>query len=254
MKNMIRSHFLTFAALASGALALVLRWALYALAVDEKGLLPVVHPLEALLWVLTAAAAAFLIFRVRKLDGSNRYTDNFGPSLPALAGAWAMAAGILATVLTADAAYASPMSLLWKVTGFLSVPALVLTGLARKQGKRPLFLFHFVVCVHFALHMVSRYQSWSGNPQLQDYFYSLFGIVLLMLFAFYQAAFDVGSGKRRMQLAIGLLAAYCCLAALAHTECPALYLGGGVWTLTGLCTQSPVPRRQKQEAPAQDKE
>lgn len=251
MRTFWRSNLLTFAALGAGAAAMLLRWALYTVAVDEKNLLPILHPLEIALWVLTAAAAVFIVLRVRKLEGSNRYADNFGPSAAAAVGAFAMAGGILATVLTAEVTFEGPMSLLWRVAGYLSVPALVLAGVCRLKGKRPLFLFHFVVCVFFALHMVSRYQFWSGNPQLQDYFYCLSSSVLLTLFAYYQAAFDVGSGRRRMQLAIGLLAAVSCMAAVPHAQSTALYLTGTVWTLTNLCTQIPVPRRKKEDIPEQ---
>lgn len=254
MKNLLKSNLLIFVTLGAGLAAMVLRWLLYAVTVDEKNLLPMLHPLEVLLWALTIAAAAFVIVRVRKLEGSNRYVDNFAPSAAGMAGAFVMAVGILVTVLTAQASFEGPVSLLWKAAGFLSVPGLAVVGLRRKQGKRPLFLCHFVVCVFFALYMVNRYQLWSGNPQLQDYFYSLSGSILLTLFAFYQAAFDVGSGKRRMQLAIGLLAAYSCMAALPHAESRALYLAGAVWTLTNLCTQTPVARRQKTAAPEQNKE
>lgn len=254
MKTMLKSNLLTFVTLGAGAAAAVLRWLLYALTVDEKNLLPVLHPLEIGLWVLTLAAAAFVIARVRILDGSNRYVDNFSPSLLSMLGAFVMAAGIVITVLTVEPTFEGPVSLLWKITGFLSAPALAAVGFSRKVGKRPLFLCHFVVCVYFVLHMVNRYQSWSGNPQLQDYFYSLGGSILLILFAFYQTAFDVGSGKRRMQLATGLLAAFFCMAALPQAQTGALYLTGAVWTLTNLCTQTPVPRKKPQSAPEPIKE
>lgn len=254
MKDAFKSKLLPMASLAAGLAGCCLRWALYAVAVDEKNLLPMLHPLELALWALTAAAAAVIVLRVWKLEGSNRYVDNFRPSVLGMAGAFAMAAGILATVLTAEVSFEGPMSLLWRVAGYLSVPGLVLAGVCRLRGKRPLFLCHFVVCVFFALHMVSRYQMWSGNPQLQDYFYCLSSSLLLTLFAYYQAAFDVGAGRRRMQLAIGLLAGVCCMTALPYTQSRLLYLAGGVWTLTNLCTQNPVPRRKKEDAPEQSKE
>lgn len=254
MKLNLKPNQLPLLSLGLGGIGLALRWVLYAVAVDAKNLLPVLHPLEILLWLLTVAAAAVIISMVWKLEGSNRYVDNFTASTVSAVGCFAAAAGILVTVLTAKTGDAHILNHVCKALGILSAPALVLAGVSRMQGKRPLFLCHCVVCMYFALHLVSRYQIWSGNPQLQDYFYSLAGCALLMLFGYYQAAFDVGSGKRRMQLAIGLLAAFACFVAVSNTDCPLMYLTGGIWTLTNICTLTPVPRRQKKEAPEQTKE
>ena len=59
MKHPVRYAALILLAL--GGVGLVLRRLLYSLALDEKHLLPLNHPLETLLWVLTAAAAAAVL-------------------------------------------------------------------------------------------------------------------------------------------------------------------------------------------------
>lgn len=228
-----------------GVIGLGLRWLLYAVASDAKNLLPLNHPLEILLWLVTVAAVALIVFTVWKLEGSNRYADNFSASVMAAAGHFVAAAGILLTVLLTDMDSSRFLVKIWKLLGILSAPALVLAGLSRMQGKCPVFLTHMVVCLFFVLHILNNYQLWSGNPQLQDYFFSLFGCAALMLFAFYQAAFEVGSGKRRMQLATGLLAVYSCCVALSGSGYPMLYFGGAVWAFTDLCALKPVPRRQR---------
>lgn len=252
MKYTLNPKFLPPAALAAGIVGCGLRRLLYAVAVDAKNLLPVMHPIEIALWVLTAAAAALIILQVRKLGGSEAYSDNFAPSVPAAAGALALAAGILVTVLTATGDFPGPVGKLWKMAGLLSAPALVLVALFRLKGRKPLFLCHFAVCLFCVLHLVSRYQSWSSNPQLQDYFFCLGGSVLMTLFAFYQTAFDVDSGQRQMQLGVGLLGTVFCLTALAYSQTPALYLAGGLWMLTGLCAPVPVPAAE--EAPENQEE
>jgi len=71
------------------------------------------------------------------------------------------------------------------------------------------------------------------------------------LFAYYQTAFDVGMGSRRMQLGTGLLAAFACFAAVPGSETVLLYLTGGIWTLTNLCVLTPPAPSVKKPAEPQ---
>ena len=102
MKQTCKQNRLPIVTVVLGCCALILRRVLYAVAVDVKNLLPVNHPLEIVLWVLTAIAAAWIIASVWKLDGSAKYEDNFQPSLMAAVGHYIAAAGILLTVLLLD--------------------------------------------------------------------------------------------------------------------------------------------------------
>ena len=81
------------------------------------------------------------------------------------------------------------------------------------------------------------------EPQLQDYLFSLLASVALLMFSYYQTAFDVNSGKRRNTLAVGLAGAYFGIVALSGTEAPLVYGGCAVWALTNLCSLTPVRRR-----------
>lgn len=242
MKNLMKSKNLPYFAVGCGAVGFLLRWMLYAFAVDQKNLLPVMHPLEVLLWLLTAAVVVRIVLSVRKLDGSNRFVDNFRPSVTAAAGHVLAAAGILLTMLLNEPGMGGALGRLWTFFGWVSVPCMVLAGVCRMQGKRPFFLLHMAACLFLVFHIVNHYQAWSGNPQLQDYVFHLFGCAVLMLFAFYQASFDVGSGRRRMQLATGLLAVYLCCVALSAGDYPFLYVGGIAWAMTDLCPLKALPR------------
>jgi len=202
------------------------------------------YPLDILVWVVTAAAVVLSLVSVWKLDGSSRYGDNFTASTPAAMGCFALAGGIAASVITDWDAW-TRLELIRNFCGLLAIPAILWVGLCRRQGKRPFFLFHAVVCLYLTLYSVSHYQLWSSRPQLQDWFFSMAGAVLLTLFAYYQTAFDASMGKRRMQLATGLLAAFFCIAAAAAGEDMLLYIGGAVWTLTNLCSLTPVKRRRR---------
>lgn len=247
MKKILEPKILPFWMLGMGVVALGLRFALYAVAVDEKNLLTSGHPLEILLWLLTAAALALVIAAVRPLDGSNRYEDNFGPSAAGAVGSFALAAGILLSVVFSGTGAYAGLNRLRNLLGYLAAASLVAVGVCRLRGRQPFFGFHGLVCLFFAIHMVSRYQTWSGNPQLQDYAFSLGACVALMLFAFYQTAFEVGSGRRRMQLGTGLMALYLCIGALYGAECPLICVTGGVWAVTNLCPLRAIPESKENE-------
>lgn len=246
MKKTQKTESLPLQLLALGAAAAATRGLLYLLAVDEQNLLARSHPLQWLLILLCTAAAVLTGIRVWKLDGSNRYADNFGPSLSAAVGCWVMAAGILLTLAAGNGMQRTVLVRAWQVSGLAAAVGLVGAGISRKQGRQPFLLTHAVLCLFLALHMVSRYQSWSGNPQAQDWLFSLLAVVGLTLCAYHHCAFCAGAGQRRMFLAATLLTVLLCCAALPHTEYFWLYLGGGVWAYTGLCRVPPVPKREVQ--------
>lgn len=217
-----------------GAAAFVLRLCLYRFGTDEKGLLVSGHPLEIALWLLAAAAAAFVVLQSQKRKARQPYSVCFPASNRSVIGCFAFAAGILLTVMANRYTY-STLEFVRNIVGLLAVPALTAVAICRRLGKRPLFGFHAVICLALALHTVSYYRIWCACPQLQDAFFPMMGCILLMLFAYYQTAFDVNMKKPEMQTGTGLLAAFCCFAAMAESDTALLYLTGGIWTLTNLC-------------------
>lgn len=233
-----------------GVLAAALKLGIAVFGTDSKGLLILWHPLELLLWAVTAAAAALVVLCVRKLDGSSLYTDNFAPGSAAAMGCTALIGGIAAAVTVAPNIFIR-LEVIRMYLGLLALPALLWVGICRIRGKRPFFLFHGVVCLYLIIHTVSHYQSWCARPLMQSFLFPMAASIFLTLFAYYQTAFDVELGNRRMQLGTGLLGSFFCIAAAAGGEDVMLYVGGAVWMLTNLCTLTPVP---KQEEPAPKKE
>ena len=233
MKGNSGSGKLTVITALFGIAALAMRRVLYATAVDVKGLLVRNQPLGIALAVLTLGVLARIALAVRKTD---RDICETYPSvnLPAALGSVAAAAGILVTVRTGTAVTGSPLGNVWYGLGLAAAPCLLLAGIARLFGKKPFFLLHVAVCLFFVVHIVTRYQLWSANPQLQDYVFALLGAMALMFFGFYTAAGEADCGNPRMRLGMGLAAIYLCLAELARSACPALYLGGAIWVLTEL--------------------
>lgn len=219
-----------------GITALVLRKVLYATAVDVKGLLLRNQPLEIALAALTAAALTIAALSARKWNGGQDYEALYCADFPGALGNAAAGAGILATVLTAPPVMEGYLESAWRILGFAAPVCLLLAAVARVRGKRPFFGLHVVACLFFVVHIVTRYQLWSGNPQMQDYIFSLLGAMGLMFFGFYCAAMEAGCGSLRMTVGMGLAAIYLCTAELARSSCPWLYLGGILWVLTDLCS------------------
>lgn len=232
MKQTSGSRKLSVTVLLAGLAALALRMALYAAAVDAKGLLIRWHPLEIALTVLTLTVLAILVPGVRKQEIPAGFETHFPASLPGAFGSAAAGTGILLTVLAGSSPSGSYLDAAWQILGLAAPACFLLAGLARVLGKKPFFLLHVVICLFFVLHIVTRYQLWSGNPQLQDYVFSLLGTMTLMFFGFYTAAREAGYGNYPIQLGMGLAAVYFCLGELARSSSPDLYLGGLLWVLT----------------------
>lgn len=226
---------------ALGILTALCRAVLY-LMVDERLLLPENHPLQWLVMALTVAAGVLIGASVWKLDGHPGYRKNFDSSVTAAIGAALAAVGVLVTVLTEAAPRDGMFDSIWRVLGIGAVPCFLWVAYCRMKGMRPFFLIYVEVCGFLVFHMLNNYQYWSGNPQTMDFVFSLLGCAALMLFAYYQAAFSVGAGKRRMQLFMGLFGGFLSIVTLSGTDYWWLYCGCGIWALTNLCSFTPQPK------------
>ena len=232
MKRNAGSVLLPVLMLILGGAAFALRSALYGAAVDVKGLLLRGHPLEIALAALTFGALVLAALMAWKGEPEAEQSGSFLAAL----GNVAAGAGILVTVLSAKTMPAGYLTSLWQILGYGAPACLLLAGITRLLGKQPFFLLHVAVCLFFLVHIVTRYQLWSANPQMQDYVFALLGAMALMFFGFYEASREAGCGNGRVRLGMGLAAIYLCLAELAQSSCPALYLGGILWVLTELVT------------------
>lgn len=235
MKNLFHSKNIPCFTLILGIIAAALRWLLYELATDEKNLIPLGHPLEILLWIVSAATLALILTAILPLRNAENSPNRFAPNLAAGLGALAAAVGIGLTVLLHSGDFSGTLGLIRRVLGIAAAASLLAVAFYRARGQAPFFGLHAIVCIFFAVHMVSCYRLWSGNPQLMDYIFSLFACIGMMLFAFYHGCLEAGMGKLRLLPVTGLLTAYCCIVALSGTDYSMLYLGGGIWSLTNLC-------------------
>lgn len=236
MNHFVKPNMLPGFALCCGGMGLGLHRLLFLAAVDEKNLLIAGHPLEITLWLLSAAFLALIVVTVFGLGGKGSYEANFPGSMIGTVGNTVFSVGILWTVLMQAPAMGGTMGQIWKWAGVLAAFLLVWVTYSRQIGKVPCFAAHMEVCVFLALHLVTHYRAWSGNPQLQDYVFTLLGFSALVLFAYGQTAFDVGFCRRRLLLGSGAAAIYLCTVGLLDTPYLLLYVGGIVWVWCNFCT------------------
>lgn len=248
MNKLQKLDKLPFGVALFAAAGFFLRSELYRVGLDEKNLLVRSHPLALALWGCTALTALLVLWAAGREGSRGRFEDCFEPSAISALGHILAAAGIAMTVLLNVPAAAGPIGTAWKVAGLMSAPLLCWAAFCRALGKRPFFGSYGVCSVFFALHMVCHYQIWCSDPQLQNYIFSFFGSLAMMLFGYYQSALAADCGKSRLLRITGLLAAYFCLVALSRTEYLYLYLGCAVWAISSL--SSPVPRQEERTGEA----
>lgn len=224
---------------ALGVAGLALRWILYRVDLDERLLLKPGHPLEILLWLLTAGTIGLIAVCALKSGKPVSYEDNFPPSKRAWVGCCVAAFLICYTVLSKEAKLPGVPGILWKVLGVLCAPCLLAAGLGRQVGRKTLSLLYLAPCLFYMFHIINHYRVWSSEAQMQTYFYPLLAAIAMTFFLFYTAAFAVDMPYRRQQLLTGLSGAFLCLVDLSRTEYPWLCLAGIILCLTGLCEPAP---------------
>lgn len=233
--------------LALGGLAAALRRALYAFCVDDRGLLPRHHPLTVLLIALTVLTLGAIAACVRRQKEAG--LGDPAPSVPAAAGDFLSAAGILVTILTVAAQTPGYPAAAWRILGALAAAGLAWAGVCHIRGAYPPFPAYLAVSLFYIFHIVDHYRGWSGNPQLMDFTFTLLYCAAMALYAYYCAAAAVGLGRGRMRLGTGLAALFLGVAALSAGECLILYGSGIAWVAATVGTPGGPKPEEKKEAP-----
>lgn len=198
--------------------------------------------LYTLLWMLTAATAALLVWRTWDLKQASKYSFNFPPSLIGAAGAAAAAAGILISTVVKMFSHFDTLSMLNIFLGLGATAAMLFLSHCRWKGRHPSIIFHTVICIYLMVDMVCIYRLRSSDPQVWKYCFSLLASVAIMLSCYYNAAFAANAGDRKKHTLSHLSAVYLCLLSLPVTENPVFYLTMAAWAFTNLCNLSPMPR------------
>ena len=224
------------AAVVPGLAVAGLRAWLYAVALDEKNLLIPFHPLELLLWAVTAVTVATLLWWARKR--SSACGEAPSGRIAAL-GCFALALALVPEVLSLRGNAFTLMEKLSFWGGALCVPGMFCAGISQLRRKAPFFAFHALLCVWICLHLVVTYRVWSGDPQLMDYVFPMLANVCLGLFAYQVASWEAGSFSAGGVRFWGLMSLFFCAASLGSAD-SLFYAAGAVWALTNVCRLSPV--------------
>lgn len=244
MKTLLHPQKLPRLVLVLGVIGFGLRCALYSVAVDRKNLL-VPHPLGFALGVLTLAAMVLVITGVLRWNKDPLFSVwRSNRTLLAI-----LAALGFGSVLLKGSFAASLLILVRNILAILSALSMASLPVLEKKGKKIPFPLYALPCLFFAVHMVSSYQLWSSNPQIQDYVFTLMANVGLMLYTYQKAAAAVGFRKEKRTLAIGLLTVYFCYTALSGTDFFVLFLCTGSWVLADLSRVFPEKTEHQEENP-----
>ena len=243
MKSNLKPKHLKFLIVGCGVLGFALRFLLFTTGMDGRGLLVKNHPAAVALWVLTVAVGTVLLFFGRRIEGPAGYADAYPVSFAAFLGCFAAVGGLAVTGVQHFGDFTAPLDVFIWVLTFAAAACLACVGVCRLLRLKPYFLLHVVVCVYFALRLVTLYRRWSFDPCLQDYFFYLGAHLLLMLTAYHHAAFDAAMGSHRTLWFCSLAGLYLCCAALYGCEDPLLMAGCALWCFTGLTNLTVKERR-----------
>ena len=245
MNQYLRPKYLPLYTLALSLIGLLLRvWTLGG--GPDAGGLYAPNPLAwTLLWIVTAGAAALILYLALPLKHPGRYQQNFPASIPGTVGAAVAAAASLVSSLEMMNGGNGALGVITGVLGTLAAIGLVFVAFARFKGQRPSFLPHAAVCLFLALRIFIKCKLWSNEPQLGVFILPFLASVSVMLAAYQQASFDVDLGDRRHSLFWSLMGVYFCVTALPGSDEPVFYVLMAAWLLTNLCSL----RRLKPAAP-----
>lgn len=243
MKQFLKPAYLPWAALGGGVIAFACRLWLFSMGRDALSLLYEGTFPDIMSWIIVAITLALLGFGSWYLKGEKKYPENFSASP---IGAIAMGLTGICFVFSSVMGFIdakSSLDTIGCILGLLSAGALFLLAWHRFKGLRPNILLHCLVCVYLMVYLVSHYQGWSSDPQLQTYAFELFAIVFTMLGCYQRAAFDIDQGDRRAYSFFSLAALFFSLATLPGCEDPVFFMGCAVWMFFTPCRMTlPEPK------------
>lgn len=243
MNQNIKPATLKIFTLAAALLGYLLRYLLYATAIDQKGLIISGHWVT---WGLTGLTLLFLagmILLTRNPKTGMTYEESFPSSFWRGYGAIMLGSAIL--IRTFYKMHPTDgLDKLVLLFGALSGVSLLIVGICRFLGRKPHFLFHSALSIYFALRTVGLYRTWSSDPQLMDYVFYLLAFICLMLCAYYQAQFHVNAKSHRPLWITAMAATYLSIVAIPESGTGVFLLGCALWAFTCTPQMNPRPRRQ----------
>ena len=186
MKKYLRPQLLPPLTAILGILLLLCRTWLQLGGIDEKGLYISGHTADTISFLLLGIGILGIWLCVRGVSDFAAPKKRFPPSLTGAIGCIAGGVSIVLTGILEKPQQTDIVWLLSLVTGCIACVCLLVIGYGRLKGRKPHYLLHCAVTVYFVVHLVSKYRSWSSEPQLQVFFFPLLAGVFLTLAAYQQ--------------------------------------------------------------------
>lgn len=219
-----------------GILAMVLRAALFAFCIDEKGLIAA-SCLPSAIWAVAAAAL------VGGVSGFLHKQSAFpeASSSAAAAGSLLFAVGlVISGLLTPHRGIDFLRPFLLPLSAAAGLTA-AYGGLCRLQKKAQSIWCYAPAIVYLIVFMVYRYRVWSARPQLMEHAFDVLSCVSLTLTLYWHCAATCDLGNEKKKEVYSLLCLFFSVAALGHTEALWLYLTAALWLVTNTCVKKDAP-------------
>jgi len=216
-------------ALAGSAAGFVLRRWQRGQAYDERGLM---IRGSSSIWVLAAFCAVLVLafaLLSRRLEKRQDYESTFSSS------AFCLAVSVLAGLLVvAGNSYAAvqDMTALRLILGFFGIASgicFLAIGAGRYRGSAAGPAVHLLPVVYLVFRLIVDFKSWSRDPAVLDYCFSLFAAISVMCAAYHISGFCFGKGGRRITAFWCLSATVFTAVALADGGLANLLLLAGFW-------------------------
>lgn len=228
-----------------GLVGLVCRVWLFAGGTDEKGLLVPGHPGGIVSCIIAAGAVIGFILMFRDAPRKAKYRKLFPASKAAAAGTAAAAVGICWSIVALWGQDLQRLGVACGVLGFVAGAALLLAAYARFRGARPNFLLSALVAMFLIIFLLSHYQSWSAEPEVQRYVFQLAALACLTLRFYLQAALDLKMGSVRALVTADLCAIPLCCLALPGSGDWVMYFGMVIFLSLSLSSMDLSKPRKK---------
>ena len=237
--------------------------------IDPMGLLIAGNLPGKLLWALAIGFPGLLLLGLAGIGGNGSFEDNFPRSI--LGGVLMAAAGVVllfSAGTLGDIPNMLPPEQTQALTGFmvgfadsavavlpwLAGAAMIVVGLCRGAGRKPMLCFSGVVCLFYMMMLIHNYRLWSADPQLHEYCFPLLAMVLLMLCSFHRTCRDGGVIQRRKLIFTCLTAAVCAVTALSVRFQPGFFLASALWALGCVCDPVVLPPDPEEKEDAQEEQ
>ena len=245
MNYTVKPTFIKIFTLSAALLGYLLRFLLYATAIDQKGLIIRGHWATWSLVSLTMLFFAGLLIMAQNPKKEPDYRDCFAPSIWRTLGAFAAGGTIMVHSFRNFVISYSTIDRVAGILGIIAGIGLIISGICHLLGRKPHFLFPVAVSLYFALRLVDLYRSWSSDPQLMDYVFYLGAFICLMLCSYFLAHFHVDTRQHRSLWVAAMAAVYLSAVAIPNSGDMALLAPCAFWAFTCPPVVKHKPRRRQ---------